>query len=75
MMSKADLSSVLLLMNQALASQHGLELVVSDSELFQRRFHAARNAERAKGVTAYDALRVRIISPTTVYLIHEAKDV
>lgn len=66
-----DVESIML---QAKSSEFGLELSVTDSELFQRRFHARRNAARKKGDYFFETLRVRIVSPTIVYLINEDKD-
>lgn len=33
---------LLLLMNQAMETEHGIEVAVSDVEVFKRRFYAAR---------------------------------
>lgn len=37
-----DDAEILLLMSQALASEFGIEIAVSDVEVFKRRFYAAR---------------------------------
>lgn len=63
-----DVESIML---QAKASEFGLELSVSSSEVFQRRFHTIRNRARKEGIDTYDSLRCRIISNEVVYLINE----
>jgi hypothetical protein len=55
----------------AKSSEHGLEILTNDSELFQRRFHAARVAARKSGDTSFDTLRCRIISSKVIYLINK----
>lgn len=68
------MSEVLSLMLQAKGSEHGVEIQTNDSELFQRRFHQARNKHRAEGGYTFDSLRCRIISPNIVFLINEEND-
>lgn len=64
-------TNILLLMTQAGATKHGVEINCNDAELFQRRFHAERNKQRATGNIAFDTLRCRIVSKTIVYLIND----
>lgn len=61
------------IMLQAKSSALGLEVKCSNAELFQRRFHAARNNARKRGETIYDDLRCRIVSQRIVFLLVEQK--
>ncbi len=67
------MEDILSIMLKAKSSEHGVEVNASDSELFQRRFHAARNAQRKLGNKFYDTLRCRIVTAHSVYLINKTE--
>lgn len=62
------------ILSQATASAYGIEIKVSDTKLFQQRFHRYRNKQRSKGDTSFDTLTCRIMTEDTIYLIHKGDD-